>query len=436
LKKGKIIGLITEGLEFDTPNGILTWINNLVNSLPQFNFVIINLTNSGRRKNVPNKMPHNVLDLIDIPIWSEYEEVPLNNSELQEVNLAKTERNKEISRILVSKTKYNKKFFANTIQKLAEQIYPRADIYHAANAGLAGVLGVMLKEATKAKLVVSEHGSYYKEWILRLYDKFFPSEIKFPKELSEVKKEIFPTLTTVRNISSFTFNQTDFILPVTKAHVPIERKLGAPPGKIRIIYNGFYAPERNYLPEEHIFENDAVRIGTLGRINPIKGIDMLIKVAHKLVEKSNRYEFHVYGPIDDYDYYMNCKTAVENLNIEDKIIFHKFSWDPYKAFEQMDIFTLFSHSEGLPFALIESSSFGLPIVASEVGGVREVLDGFGITIRKFKDVKYWTKKIEKIAENKNKFISHIKRQRKYVEERFSITSFQKQMESIYLTLFS
>lgn len=431
LEKVKTIGLITEGLDFNIPNGILTWVNTLLYTFPQFNFVIINLTNKVREKTKLKSIPPNLIDLMEVPIWSEGDSVPARSLNFPEVKLNGTKRHKDASKFLVSNAKFNKKFFARTIQRLTEYSYPAVDIYHAANGGLAGILGAMLKKKTKAKLVVSEHGSYYKEWVLRLNDKFFPSEIKFPKELSKVKKENVQTLETVKNISSFVFGYADSILPVTKAHIDTEKRLGAAPQKIRVIHNGFYIPELRYTPEEHLFQGDSVKIGFVGRINPIKGIDTLIKVADKLVEKSNKYEFHIYGPIDDYDYYTSCKGHIEDLGIEDKVIFHSFDWNSYKIFEKLDIFALPSYSEGLPFILMEALGFGLPVIASDVGGVKEVLDGFGVSIKSFKDANQWINKIDAVVENKKKVISHVKRQRDHTKMRFSISAFQRQMENIY-----
>ena len=433
MEKVRTIGLITEGLDFNIPNGILTWVNTLLYTLPQFNFVLINLTNKVREKTKLKNIPPNLIDLIEVPIWSEGDSISTRNLDLPEVKLSGAKRHKDALKFLVSNAKFNKKFFAKTIQRLQEHSYPAVDIYHTANAGFAGILGAMLKHKTKAKLVVSEHGSYYKEWLLRLNDKFFPSEIKFPKELSKVKKENTQTLETVRNISSFVFGYADSILPVTKAHIGIEKWLRAAPQKIRVVHNGFYIPELGYAPEDYLFQGDSIKIGFAGRINPIKGINTLIKVADKLVEKSNKYEFHIYGPIDDYDYYTNCKVHIENLGIEDKVIFHSFDWNSYKIFEKLDIFALPSYSEGLPFVLMEASGFGLPVIASEVGGVKEVLDNFGVTIRRFKNANQWIKKIDDIVENKDKYISRIKKQRDYTKMRFSIPSFRKQMENIYST---
>ena len=438
MKKEKTIGLITEGLDFSTPNGILTWVSTLVNSLPQFNFVIINLVNKKKRNNTPTFLPSNVIKVLNIPIWEESERASSSNSEFDEVDLSvsRIKKNRTCQRYLIANARYNKELFGNAIDRILSNKYPKVDLYHSANAGLAGVLGAFLKEETKTKLIVSEHGSYYKEWLMRLYDNFFPSEIKFPKELSRIKLEIVPTIKTVRNISSFVFEHADLILPVTKTHIPIEMNLGAPQNKIKIMYNGKILPESNYIPEEHIFEGDAIKIGTLGRINPIKGLETLIATASELTKESNKYEFHIYGPIDDYDYYIKCKEKLEASDIEDKVIFHNFNWDPQIALEQMDIFTLFSRSEGLPFALIEAAGFGLPTIASNVGGVKEILDGFGITINKFNNSRVWKNAIIKITENKRKTILRIKKQKNYINRNFNIFTFQKNMENTYKLLLS
>ncbi|MEL6402022.1 MAG: glycosyltransferase family 4 protein, partial [Cyanobacteria bacterium J06626_4] len=72
----------------------------------------------------------------------------------------------------------------------------------------------------------------------------------------------------------------------------------------------------------------------------------------------------------------NTKALVEQLNIEDKVSFLGFRSDIPEVLAQSQIFALISHWEGFPRTIIEAMRAGLPVVASQVGGVAEaVIDG-------------------------------------------------------------
>ncbi|MEM9804838.1 MAG: glycosyltransferase family 4 protein [Cyanobacteria bacterium P01_D01_bin.56] len=72
----------------------------------------------------------------------------------------------------------------------------------------------------------------------------------------------------------------------------------------------------------------------------------------------------------------NTKALVEQLDIEDKVSFWGFRSDIPEVLAQSQIFALISHWEGFPRTIIEAMRAGLPVVASQVGGVAEaVIDG-------------------------------------------------------------
>jgi len=55
--------------------------------------------------------------------------------------------------------------------------------------------------------------------------------------------------------------------------------------------------------------------------------------------------------------------------------------EPEKVYNQADIVAISSITEGFPFTIIEAMACGKAVVASDVGGVREALDGCGLLVR-------------------------------------------------------
>lgn len=69
----------------------------------------------------------------------------------------------------------------------------------------------------------------------------------------------------------------------------------------------------------------------------------------------------------------DCKNLVEKLNLNSNFIFKGFQKNVTPFLMDSDVFILTSHYEGLPYSIIEAMSFGLPIIASDVGGNSELV---------------------------------------------------------------
>jgi len=80
------------------------------------------------------------------------------------------------------------------------------------------------------------------------------------------------------------------------------------------------------------------------------------------------------------------------------------SHSAYVYLKYANLFILPSHYEGLPISLLEALSFGVPVVASAVGGITEVLDGQnGYTVPN--DIRFFQEKIEYILSDENRYKS-------------------------------
>lgn len=69
-----------------------------------------------------------------------------------------------------------------------------------------------------------------------------------------------------------------------------------------------------------------------------------------------------------------CEEIVKNSGMEEKVNFLGFQRDVTSFLKETDIFALISNYEGLPISIIEAMSCSLPIIASRVGGIPELID--------------------------------------------------------------
>ncbi len=111
-------------------------------------------------------------------------------------------------------------------------------------------------------------------------------------------------------------------------------------------------------------------IGMVGRLVPVKNFELYIRAAQKVIEQGIAVKFLIIGdgPI---------RTVLEELTarlkMQNHIIFTGFRDDVFLLVAMMDFFVLCSKSETNPIALMEAMASGKPVIATDVGGVSEVV---------------------------------------------------------------
>ncbi len=130
------------------------------------------------------------------------------------------------------------------------------------------------------------------------------------------------------------------------------------------------------LPENKII------IGTITRLEYAKNNEMLIGAFGKLNTNKAICVIIGSGPDEENLKFKITRLAArqENLKLEDKVFLFGDIENAAKYLKAFDIFVMTSRYEGMPYALLEAISAGLPIIATRVGGIPEVLEGKGILI--------------------------------------------------------
>jgi glycosyltransferase involved in cell wall biosynthesis len=144
-----------------------------------------------------------------------------------------------------------------------------------------------------------------------------------------------------------------------------------PDTQIQVIPDGLelsrFSPSPRSTSPEH------VRILTVGRMIPRKGFQFLIRALPQVIQHATcDFEIELVG---DGPYRTELVKLADALGVSHKI--HFTGSVPYAAlpqkYSQADIFTLCSSAEGMPLVVLEAMGSGLPIVASRVQGIEDLV---------------------------------------------------------------
>jgi glycosyltransferase involved in cell wall biosynthesis len=119
----------------------------------------------------------------------------------------------------------------------------------------------------------------------------------------------------------------------------------------------------------------------VGRIEIFKDIVSLITAMKAVRDEIPDVMCLIYGEATDLDYSRQCLETVKKLKLEGNVRFMGKTTEPEKAYNLGDVVVMSSVTEAFPFAAIEAMACGKPVVATDVGGTREALEGVGILVR-------------------------------------------------------
>ena len=115
-------------------------------------------------------------------------------------------------------------------------------------------------------------------------------------------------------------------------------------------------------------------VGAVGNINPAKGHEFLIEAVAQLDSDAH---LVLVGQILDSQrsYYESLQQTIRELGIESRVTFTGWREDIPELLSFFDLFVLASVTEACPIVVLEAMAMECPIVATDVGGVRELLPG-------------------------------------------------------------
>ena len=148
--------------------------------------------------------------------------------------------------------------------------------------------------------------------------------------------------------------------------------------KVTKIYNGI--GDIDFLPKDRAREELGTRIGStiantliigsIAELTPNKGLLEFLPALKALKEAGGEFIYLHFGAGELEE---QLRAETENLGLSEQVYWLGFDAYANRYLKAFDIFTLPSLKEGLPYVLLEAGLAELPVVATNVGGISEIL---------------------------------------------------------------
>lgn len=206
----------------------------------------------------------------------------------------------------------------------------------------------------------------------------------------------------------------------------------APKSNITMVHNGAVLPEIGGNSKK---ESKTVYITFLGLIGERKGVFDLIDVISRLLKNGYNIHLNIGGNGDS----GRLCQQIESKELQDNITYA--GWivgnDKDALMRNTDIFVLPSYGEGMPMTILEAMSYAIPVIATNVGGIPELIkDGETGYIIEQGNLDQLLEKMTKLVEDGIMRLSMGKKGRETIENDFSIIEMANKIGDIYKTLLS
>ena len=215
--------------------------------------------------------------------------------------------------------------------------------------------------------------------------------------------------------------------------------LGVKKEEVAVVHNGveierffpdkFNQEQKEKFKKDYGLKNNLPVIGTVARLSSVKGQQYLILAMERILKDNPQTQLLLVGNGPEKERLFN---QVKELNIENKVFFSPPTLDTSVPLSVMDVFVFPSLSEGLGLAIIEAQAMGLPVVASDVGGIYTLVkDGINGFLVQSRDPEALAQAILKLLKDKKLAKEMGKRAKEQARQEFNLKQMCCAIEQAY-----
>lgn len=416
------VTLLLEGTYPYVSGGVSSWVHQLLQACPERRFSLVHIApRPGTYERKMFELPDNVVALEDLYCrgeparqhWSGRRKCSLRRSRrpsrvlsaIRDLHLADRVDDKLLDDLCSGDLSMQELLHGQEVfELLSDELYPRlapetsfidffwhfralhvpllrllnarihsSQLYHAVSTGYAGLVATVASVRTGRPLIVTEHGIYTREREIELarasWIRDDRSWLERPSPLRHFWCHFFLML------SRIAYHRASRVVTLSETNRRRQLADGADPAKTSVVPNGVDQLRFGGSSAERGSDRDRIRVGFVGRVVPIKDVITLIRACAIARESMPQLEFWVIGPEDeDPAYARRCRTLAASLGLEGHLKF--LGRQPMiEVYPQLDMLVLTSISEGQPLVILEAFAAGLPVISTDVGACRELIEG-------------------------------------------------------------
>jgi glycosyltransferase involved in cell wall biosynthesis len=252
------------------------------------------------------------------------------------------------------------------------------------------------------------------------------------------KQERYHVLTRFLNLSTMNFARV--VIPVSHdVQKSIQKNKPRLSANLQVILNCVdtdkYNPQNfngNAVREQLGIPSNAFAIGTVCVFRPQKRLDLWLKVACQILKAKPNTHFIIIG---DGPLKKELLEKPEILSLTGHLHFPGLQTEVRPFLSALNMYMISSIYEGLPIAMLEAMSMELPVVATQAGGINEVVRaGVEGQLVNVDEVMKLSDCAVQLIENESLRIKMSKAARRRIVNEFSMAKMVKELESIYFNL--
>jgi polysaccharide biosynthesis protein PelF len=252
---------------------------------------------------------------------------------------------------------------------------PRATVFHSVSTGFAGLLVARAAHETGRPALLTEHGIYANERLIELLMADWISD-DIDLSLSVYDQRVSLRSFWIGCFESYArtcYEASGAIITLFSDNQAFQRELGAEPAKLRVIANGVDSDTFARLPRAPA--DGAPTVALIGRVVPVKDVKTFLLSVRLARSRLPALTALVVGDLEeDASYAAQCKALAHELGLGDCVQFTG-AVDVTQILPRLHVMVLTSLTEAQPLAILEAGATGVPCIATDVGGCREIVLG-------------------------------------------------------------